>query len=269
MSLGSEKWESWLYQLTGRDSGGTVLERALGALVCAEQTEAGSFLSMIRFSLCQLAVLTAIPLTLGAQGNSQPAPEDKRILGIFTNHRTAEESTAVTKLTPKGKFAIAWEDSTDRAIFAQSAFIAGIGQATNGNPSFGQGVEGYAKRLGTSYADFAVQNMMTEGVFPTLLHQDPRYFRRRQGTGRSRLVYAVSRLFITRTDSGKSQFNYSEVVGGATALAISNAYYPDGRNLSNNLGRYAVQLGFDAASNVLKEFWPDLKRKLPRALVSH
>jgi len=127
-------------------------------------------------------------------------------------------------------------------------------------------VEGYAKRYVTTYADFAIENVMTEGIFPTLLHQDPRYFRRHEGTRRSRLVYAVSRLFITRADSGRNQFNYSEVVGAATSLAISNAYYSDGRSLGNNLGRYAVQLGFDAASNVLKEFCPDLKRKLPRQL---
>ena len=181
--------------------------------------------------------------------------------------RIPEDSATVQKLTPKGKLAIAWEDATDQAIFLQSAFIAGLGQATNGNPSFGQGVAGYARRFGTAYLDFAVQNMMTEGIFPTLLHQDPRYFRRRQGTGRSRLGYAISRLFITRPDSGKHQFNYSEVVGGAASLAISNAYYADGRFVGNNMGRYGLQLGFDAASNILKEFWPDLKRKLPRRLV--
>ena len=76
----------------------------------------------------------------------------------------------------------------------------------------------------------------------------------------------MSRLFITRTDSGRNQFNYSEVLGSATSLAISNAYYPDGRSIGNNMGRYALQLGFDAASNVLKEFWPNLKRKLPHRL---
>ena len=224
---------------------------------------------MSRSSLCRFSVLIAIPLTLGAQASNQPVTEDKRILGIFTNHRTAEESANLPKLTPRGKFAIAWNDATDPAIFVQSAFLSGIGQATNANPSFGQGMRGYGKRFGGAYADFAIQNMMTEGIFPALLHQDPRYFRRRTGTGRSRLGYAISRLFITRTDSGKHQFNYSEVVGGATFLAISNVYYPDGRTVGNNLGRYGVQLGFDAASNVLKEFWPDLKRKLPRRLVPH
>jgi len=74
------------------------------------------------------------------------------------------------------------------------------------------------------------------------------------------------RLFIARGDSARSQFNYSEVVGAAASLAISNAYYPDGRTAGHNVSRYVLQLGFDAASNVLKEFWPDLKRKLPHQL---
>ena len=221
---------------------------------------------MIRRLFCQLVALTLAALTLGAQTNA-PQPEDKRILWIFTNHRTADPSTSDPKLTPRAKFAIGWGDATDPAIFFQTAFLAGIDQATNANPSFGQGAEGYAKRFGTTYGNFAIENMLTEGVFPVLLRQDPRYFCRREGTTRSRVGYAVSRLFITRTDSGRNQFNYSEVLGGATALAISNAYLPDGRTAGNNLRRYAVQLGFDAASNVLKEFWPDLKRKLPRRLV--
>src|SRR5260370_30142719 len=57
----------------------------------------------IEFSLCRLLVLIAIPFTLGAQGNNQAGTgdtEDKRILGIFTNNRTTEESMNRTKLTP-------------------------------------------------------------------------------------------------------------------------------------------------------------------------
>jgi hypothetical protein len=224
---------------------------------------------MLRLPFYRLAVLAAVALALSAQEASQPETEDKRILWFFTNHRTTDDSAALPKLTPRGKLGIAFGDATDRAIFLQTAFISGLGQATNANPSFEQGIEGYAKRFGTTYADFAIENMMTEGVFPTLLHQDPRYFRRRDGTARSRLAYAIGRLFITRGDSGRNQFNFSEVVGSASSLAISNAYYPDGRSVGNNMSRYALQLGFDAASNVLKEFWPDLKRKLPRRLVPH
>jgi hypothetical protein len=221
---------------------------------------------MIRLSLLWAALLTATAFNLSAQENTQSGTEDKRILWFFTNHRTTDDSEKAATLTPRGKFTIAWNDATDRAIFLQTAVLSGISQANNTNPSFGQGVAGYAKRFGTTYADFAVENIMTEGVFPTLMHQDPRYFRRGEGTKRSRLVYAMSRLFITRGDSGKSEFNYSEVLGAATSVAISNAYYPDGRTAGNNVTRYTEQLAFDAASNVLKEFWPSLKRKLPHKL---
>ncbi len=221
---------------------------------------------MIRLSLCLVAMLAAAALSLRAQQDTQPQSEDKRILWIFTNHRTTDESEESKKLTAGGKFAIAWEDATDRAIFLQTAALAGIGQWSNSNPSFGQGVAGYAKRFGTTYGDFAIENMMTEGVLPTLFHQDPRYFRRDVGTARSRAAYALSRLFLTRGDSGSTQFNYSEIVGAAASVAISNAYYPDGRSVGTNVGRYGEQLAFDAASNVLKEFWPGIKRKLPRWL---
>src|SRR5260370_28157433 len=98
------------------------------------------YASAIEFSLCMLAALIAIPLTLGAQGNNQAGTGDtehKRILGIFTNHRTTDESMNRTKLTPGGKFDIAWHDATDRAIFVQSAILSVIGQATNRNPSYG------------------------------------------------------------------------------------------------------------------------------------
>ena len=222
-----------------------------------------------RCSLWRVAVLFTPAFILSAQDNNQPVSEDKRILWIFTNHRTTEDDTNLSPLSPKGKFSIAFGDATDPAIFFQTAVLSGIGQATNANPSFGQGIAGYAKRFGTTYGDFAIENMMTEGILPTLLHQDPRYLRRGEGGTRSRLEYALGRLFITRGDSGRNQFNYSEVAGAAMSLAISNAYYPDGRNVGNSLGRYGEQLGFDAASNVLKEFWPELKRKLPRRLKSH
>jgi hypothetical protein len=225
---------------------------------------------MIRMSLFFVAVLAAASINLSAQQNTQTQsqdaqtqPEDKRILWIFTNHRTTDESDENATLTPRGKFAIGWDDATDRAIFFQTAVLAGIGQWSDSNPSFGQGFAGYAKRFGTTYGDFAIENMTTEAIFPTLFHQDPRYFRRDEGTAHSRVFYALSRLFITRGDSGSAQFNYSEVVGAAASVAISNAYYPDGRTVGNNVGRYSEQLAFDAASNVLKEFWPNLKKKLP------
>src|SRR6516165_7490585 len=124
-----------------------------------EKAKAEGFPSLVRRSLCGLTVVIAAGCALSAQERPQSGGEDKRILWIFTNHRTTDDEADLAKFTSKGKFAIAWGDATDRAIFAQTAFIAGLGQATNANPSFGQGVAGYAKRFGTTYGDFAIENL--------------------------------------------------------------------------------------------------------------
>ena len=197
-----------------------------------------------------------------AQPAAPPAPPDKRVLGVLPNYRTANEAAVYTPITAKQKFTIASKDSFDYPLVVLAGAIAGWGQLTNGNPSFGQGSAGYFRRLGTSYADQAIGNMLTEGIFPSMLHEDPRYFRRGHGTIRSRTYYAITRVFVTRTDSGGRRFNFSEVLGNATGVAISNSYYPDNRSVGANIEKLGQQIGIDAISQVLKEFWPDIKRKL-------
>jgi hypothetical protein len=104
--------------------------------------------------------------------------------------------------------------------------------------------------------------MFTEGVFPVLLHEDPRYFRRGSGSFLSRTGYALTRVLITHKDSGGRRFNISEWAGNAAAVAISNAYYPQNRTLLDNGAKLLMQVGTDAFSQVLKEFWPDIKHGL-------
>jgi hypothetical protein len=123
---------------------------------------------------------------------------------------------------------------------------------------------GYAKRFGTAYGDQMIGNMMTEGIIPAVFHQDPRYFRLGEGTKKSRARYALTRILIARMDSGRNTFNFSEWGGNAAAAAISNAYYPDSRNWNDNLQKLLIACATDSFSNVLKEFWPDVKRKLHR-----
>lgn len=190
------------------------------------------------------------------------APPDKRIFGVLPNYRTANESAEYAPITTKQKFIIASKDSFDYPLVLVAAGVAGLGQLTDGNRSFGEGTEGYAHRLVTGYADQVIGNMMTEGFFPMLLREDPRYFRRGHGSKWSRVWYAATRVFVTRTDSGGTRFNFSEVVGNATAAAISNAYEPDDRDVSGNVEKLSMQIGIDAFSQVLKEFWPDIKHKL-------
>src|SRR5271169_2116085 len=182
-------------------------------------------------------------------------PPDKRVFGVLPNYRTANESAVYTPITTKQKFTIGAKDSFDYPLVALAGAFAGLGQLTNQQPSFGQGLKGYGHRLVTNYADQAMGNMFTEGLFPAMLHEDPRYFRRGTGPKWHRAGYAFSRIFVTRTDSGHTRFNYSEWLGNATSVAISNAYYPDSRSAGSLMSKLGMQIGLDAVGNVLKEFW--------------
>ena len=190
--------------------------------------------------------------------------ESRHILGIIPNYRTFPSLYNYEPLTTRKKFTIASEDSLDRGIFPLAGLFGGLDQLTNSNKSFGQGAAGFGRYFGTSYGDLLIGNYITEAVYPSILHQDPRYFRRGTGSERSRLAYAVCQIFWTHRDSGGKQFNYSEWLGNSTAAAMSNAYYPDQRSVSNAVSKLAMQIGVDAVGNVLREFWPDLRRKFSR-----
>jgi hypothetical protein len=207
-----------------------------------------------------LAAIFVFACGLAAQ--TQEEPPDKRAFGVLPNYRTVNEAEAYAPITVKQKFAIASKDSFDYPLVLLAGALAGLGQLTDQNPSFGQGMAGFGRRLGTAYADQAIGNMMTEALFPSWLHEDPRYFRRGDGPKWSRTYYALTRIFVTRTDAGGRRFNFSEVVGNATAVGISNLYYPDGRSAGQNVAKLGEQLATDALSQVLKEFWPDVKRKV-------
>ena len=196
------------------------------------------------------------------QTETGPPPPDKRIFGVLPNYRTANETAVYMPITWQRKFTIAAKDSFDYPLLGLSAVLAGYQQWTNSNASFGQGWAGYGHRVAVEYADQAIGNMMTEGLFPVMLHEDPRYFRRGYGTKWSRTWYAATRVFVTKTDAGGTRFNFSEILGNATGTAISNAYTPDQRNVGDNIETWWAQIGIDSASQVLKEFWPDIKHKL-------
>jgi hypothetical protein len=209
----------------------------------------------------QDADLTAVSQNTGLP-TARPA-SDKRIFGVLPNYRTADSSLPYQTISPKQKMSIAAKDSFDWTLSLVAAGYGGLGQLTDQNASFGQGAKGYANRFVRAYADQVIGNVLAEGAVPILLHEDPRYFRLGQGSFWRRVGYASTRVFVTRTDSGGTRFNCSEVVGNSLAVGISSAYYPGSRNLGASFQKLTIQVGTDAFTNVLKEFWPDVKRKLP------
>jgi hypothetical protein len=186
--------------------------------------------------------------------------QDKRIAGILPNYRTADNTTAYVPLTVGQKWKIATKDTFDYPSYVLAGAFAGISQLDNSNAEFGQGAKGYAKRYAAGIADQDMGNFLTEAIFPTLLHEDPRYFRKVNGSVKSRLLSAVERIVVTKTDSGRSEFNFSEWLGNGTVAAIGNAYYSGERGFGYTMQRMVTQVGTDAISDVLKEFWPDVKR---------
>ncbi|MGA3234718.1 MAG: hypothetical protein ABSG03_00330 [Bryobacteraceae bacterium] len=194
--------------------------------------------------------------------SSVQAPEDKRVFGVLPNYRTTENSIPFKRITAKQKLKIALKDSFDWPAYLTGGLFAGLYQLENSNPSFGQGTAGYFRRFGTSSGDQIIGNMMTEGIVPSLIHQDPRYFRLGStgGTKKHRVLYALESIMVARMDTGNKSFNFSEWGGNAINASIGNAYYPDGRSASATGQRLLIDCGTDALSNVLKEFWPDVKQ---------
>jgi hypothetical protein len=197
------------------------------------------------------------------QNNDQQEPSKNHILWIIPNYRSDENSGEIKSLTPAEKMKVSLDDSFDPSAFLVAGIFAGISMAERQYTSFGTGAQGFGKYYGGALADQAIGNIMTEGLFPVALHQDPRYFVRGTGGFCKRTGYAISREFITRGDDGLNHFNTSELAGNAVAAGISNLYYPAAdRSFGNTANKWGQQIALDTLFNVTKEFWPDVRNKL-------
>jgi hypothetical protein len=186
-----------------------------------------------------------------------------RIFEVLPNYGTVETAKTLPPLTSGQKFRLATAGVFDWAAYPFNGVLAAVAQAKNDPKAWGQGWGAYGKRYGASFADNSIGTYMTTAVFPSLLHEDPRYYQMGKGSFGHRAYHGVNRLFVTRTDSGHDRFNFSESVGNGVAAAISNIYHtPDDRTVSRNLTTFGFLILYDGLSNELKEFWPDIRRKV-------
>jgi hypothetical protein len=106
------------------------------------------------------------------------------------------------------------------------------------------------------------ENLWTEFLLPTILHQDSRYYTLGRGGLSKRLTYSFSRVAITRTDSGHETFNASEIFGAGVASGISSAYYPSReRTFTKTYQLWLTNIAIDSGTFIFKEFWPDINNK--------
>ena len=195
----------------------------------------------------------------------------QKVVGVFAGKLELKSAhpphykpgTVLCSLEVKDKFMLFVRDTFDPISFLAAAFDAGSGQASNRDPTFGQGSQGYGKRFGADFAGQTTWRFFTDFAYPTIFAEDPRYYRRIHGSGRRRFFHAVEHTFVAQRDSGKHMFNVSQWLGTATAVALSDVYHPGnerGVTPAMRAGGYALAggMGFD----VLREFWPDIARKL-------
>ena len=191
--------------------------------------------------------------------------EKQRIFGALPNFYVTYDPAA-PPLTSKQKFKLAWKATTDPINIAVAAGTAGMEQAQNSSPGYGQGAQGYAKRFGAAYADSVTGTFLGAAILPSLFKQDPRYFYKGSGTVRSRMLYALAASVICKSDNGRWQTNYSVIVAGFVSAGISNLYYAPAADRGRpalTVENALIGIGSSAVTNVLQEF---LFRKLtPRA----
>jgi len=195
-----------------------------------------------------------------------------RIMGVVPNYQTVNDATAATPpLTPRQKWLFFLKETRDPFNIAAEALSAGLSQADNQTPKYGEGGVAYAKRFGAAVGDFTSQNFFSDTALACLFHQDPRYFRKGpRARFLPRVAYSLSRIAVARQDSGRPAFNASGVFGMALGIGASNLYYPAASRRGTVM---AARLGTSTAGwaigNVAAEFWPDIHRKFFPSRLPH
>jgi len=188
--------------------------------------------------------------------------EKQRILGVVPNFATTNVQNAAP-LSAKQKFELDLHSSTDPFVFLFAGLDAGVEQAEDTYPEYGQGAAGYGKRLGASYADTFDGGLWGNALLPILFHEDPRYFRKGSGSFTHRALYSAVTTIWCKRDNGSWGPNYANVGGNFVAGGISNLYYPESdRGFELTVTRALTVTAEGAIGSEFVEFWPDISEHL-------
>lgn len=238
-------------------SRGFITQTISGVLHAGESFDAHTIVLTMAATTSSVRVTASQQEIAQAQLNTE---EKQRVLGVLPNFFVTYDPHAVP-LTTRQKYQLAWKSAIDPVTFAATGIFAGIEQASNTYPAYGQGAQGYAKRYAATYGDTFIGTMLGGAVLPSLLKQDPRYFVKGTGSVKSRIWYATFNAVMCKGDNGRWQPNYSGILGGLAAGGISNLYYPSAnRNSAAQLFTgTAISIGGSVFGNLAQEF---LIRKL-------
>jgi hypothetical protein len=205
------------------------------------------------------------PTVIERKPNSPEGQQTKRMFWVVPNFAAVSADTELPPLTRGGKFSLAREDSVDYSAFIWAGILAGQSMALKSYPELHQGIAGYGRYYWRAFADQASGAFFTEAIIPALTHEDPRYYTRGHGGFFRRAGYALSQVVLTKTDSGGTAFNISEILGNGLEAGLSNLYYPpEERGFRKTAENFGSQIEAASLNNIIKEFWPDIRRKMLR-----
>jgi hypothetical protein len=186
--------------------------------------------------------------------------QSQRILGVVPMFGVTSRHHP-PPLTPEQKFHLFLKGNIDPFNWATLGMQAGISQAQNNFPQYGQGAAGYGKRYGAALADSTSSGFFGGFLYPVLLKEDPRYFRLGEGTITRRIGYSMAQEFVGHKDSGGKTVNFSNILGGFTAGGLSNLYYPSNdRGFGLTVSRVGISFLYGSTGGIISEFWPDIDR---------
>ena len=228
-----------------------------------------SLLALGTAGLAQQRVVSELPDAPSPKQESKQADKSKsgyyQTVAILSHRSIFFPDLAYTNkpLNAGQKFLLAADESIAPAGLIVSAAGAGISQARNSWPGYGQGWNGYGKRYGATLALNASTDMFGTFLLPSLLRQDPRYFPLAHATFSQRVAHALKRVVMTPTDSGGQAVNVSGLLGPLGAQGLANTYLPDAeRSAGQTFERYGIEMAIIAGGNVAKEFWPAIFKTL-------
>jgi len=205
-----------------------------------------------------------------------PSPQDsqedskgkqtKRMLWVVPNFGAVSANTQLPPMSTREKFVLAAHDSVlDYSSYTWAGILAGQSMLLNSDPELGHGIAGYGRYYWRTFTDGVSGTFFTEAIVPWIAHEDPRYYTLEQGGFFRRTGYAISRAFVTKTDSGRTRFSFSEVVGNGLEAGLSNAYYPpQERGLRQTATNWGTQMESAVLNHILQEFWPDIRKNVFR-----
>ena len=195
----------------------------------------------------------------------------KRAEGIFARKverkavrvRRFKPDTLLCSLETKDKFTLFLHDTFEPVSFLSAGYNAGMDQAADGDPGLGPGAAGYGSRFGIDFAAETTWRFLKDFAYPTVFSEDPRYYRLGHGSRGKRLLHAAVHSFVAFRDNGKYMFNYTEWLGTMSAAALENAYHPgDEHTFGSIMKQTGYSVTVDVGFDVVREFWPEVARKL-------